>query len=169
MLKGRIKLGNEKKLPAVSQAPVNLWFGANSSICFGKSVCIGPGVNIIIKEGGKLTVGSYTFFTSDMHIEGIRQIDIGSDCAISWGVTIIDDNHHEIISENAGVNELNSGKVVIGDQVWLTNNVIILKNTAIGSNSVIMPNSVVRGAFPPNSLIGGNPAKVIKQIKGWKK
>lgn len=167
ILKGRLKLGNEKKLPAVSQAPVNLWFGENSFISFGKSVCIGPGVNIIIKENSKLLVGNNTFFTSDMHIEGSSLIEIGNDCAISWGVTIIDDNHHEIISDASNSSKIDSGKVIIGDKVWLTNNVVVLKNTTIGSNSVVTPNSVVKGTYPPNSLIGGNPAKIIKQISGW--
>ena len=54
--------------------------------------------NIIVKDRAMLTIGNSTYFTSDSHIEVVNSIQIGDNCAISWGVTIIDDDHHELIS-----------------------------------------------------------------------
>ena len=56
------------------------------------------------------------------------------------------------------------GKVLIGKNVWVGNNVLILKNTVIGDNSVVAAGAIVSGESPPNVVLGGVPAKVIKKI-----
>ena len=128
------------------------------------SVSLGPGVNIIVKDRGKLSIGEGTYFTSDLHIEAVNSIRIGRQCAVSWGVTVIDDDHHTIAYE--GKKEAESG-VEIGDHVWIGCNATILKGTRIGDNCVIAAGSVLKGAFPGNSLIGGNPAKVLRSGVSW--
>jgi acetyltransferase-like isoleucine patch superfamily enzyme len=55
--------------------------------------------------------------------------------------------------------------VVIGDNVWLGVNSVVLKGVTIGKNSVIGANSVVTRDIPPNVIAAGNPCKVIKQIQ----
>jgi acetyltransferase-like isoleucine patch superfamily enzyme len=165
-LDGRLTLGNpDKRAAVVSLMPVNLYFGSKSSITFGHSISFGPGVNIIVKDGAVLRIGNSTYFTSDMHLEAVNDIRIGSNCAISWGVTIIDDDHHELLST---VSSQKLRAVTIGDQVWIGCNATILKGTSIGNNSVVAAGSVVKGIFPPNSLIAGNPARVIRENIDWK-
>ncbi len=167
-LKGRVNLGNRnKKAVVISLLPINIYFGNNSKISFGHSVSIGPGVNIIAKDNSNFSVGSNTYFTSDSHIEVVNSISIGKNCAISWGVTIIDDDHHQLISEE-NIKEKKVPFVNIGDKVWIGCNVTILKNTIIGNNCVVAAGSIVRGSFPDNSLIAGNPAKIVKQNIDWK-
>ena len=58
--------------------------------------------------------------------------------------------------------------MVIGNKVWIGCNVTILKNTFVGNNCVIAAGSVVKGTFPDNTLIAGNPAKAVKQNVDWK-
>jgi len=53
------------------------------------------------------------------------------------------------------------GKIKIGNNVFIGNNSIILLNTTIGDNCIIGAGSVVRGQFPDDSVIVGNPAKVL--------
>ncbi len=53
------------------------------------------------------------------------------------------------------------GKIKIGNNVFIGNNCTILLNTYIGDNCIIGAGSVVRGQFPENSVIIGNPAKVV--------
>jgi acetyltransferase-like isoleucine patch superfamily enzyme len=165
-LKGRLTIGNRKKSAVVSVLPINIFIGKSSIINFGESVCIGPGVNIIVKENAEFSVGSGTYFTSDMHIEAVKSISIGDNCAISWGVTIIDDDHHRI--EYVGVEKVtkNCG-VEIGNKVWIGCNVTILKGCKIGDGSVIGAGSIVSGIFPPDSLIVGNPARIVKSDIKW--
>ena len=56
-------------------------------------------------------------------------------------------------------------RVKIGNNVFIGNNCTILPNTTIGDNCIIGSGSVLRGKFPENSVIVGNPAKVIMDIK----
>jgi acetyltransferase-like isoleucine patch superfamily enzyme len=56
------------------------------------------------------------------------------------------------------------GKVIIGKNVWVGNNVTILKNSEIGDNSIVATGAVVTGKFPANVIIGGIPAKIIKEV-----
>lgn len=53
------------------------------------------------------------------------------------------------------------GSIKIGNNVFIGNNCTILPNTSVGDNSIIGAGSVVRGQFPENSVIVGNPAKVV--------
>ena len=53
------------------------------------------------------------------------------------------------------------GSIKIGDNVCLGMNVILLPNTTIGENCIIAAGSVVKGKIPPNSVVFGNPGKVI--------
>ncbi|HOP59466.1 MAG TPA: acyltransferase, partial [Bacteroidales bacterium] len=59
--------------------------------------------------------------------------------------------------ENADV----FGKIKIGNNVFIGNNCTILPGTTVGDNCIIGAGSVVRGNFPENSVIVGNPAKVV--------
>lgn len=165
-LGGRVTLGNSKKLATVSVLPVNLYFGYGSTTTIAHSVSIGPGVNIIVKDNAHLSIGESTYFTSDMHIEVVNKLEVGANCAISWGVTIIDDDHHELLDGN-GKPKIKAA-VSIKDHVWIGCNVTILKGTQIGNNCVVAAGSVVKGDFPDNVLIAGNPARVIKQNISWK-
>lgn len=56
------------------------------------------------------------------------------------------------------------GKIVIGDNVHIGANCTILLNTTIGNNCIVGAGSVVRGKFPDNSVIIGNPAKVLMNM-----
>ena len=164
-LSHRLILGNSIKLPRVSTLPINIWVGNKAQLDIGKAVCIGPGVNLIVKDNARLKIGDSSYFTSDAHIEVVESLEIGSNCAISWGVSIIDSNHHDIYYENrVSVNK----KLQIGDNVWIGCNSIILPGTVIGSGSTIAAGSVVKGDFPTNSLIAGNPAKVVREDVSWK-
>lgn len=55
------------------------------------------------------------------------------------------------------------GKIKIGNNVFIGINCIILSNTTIGDNCIIGAGSVVRGHFPENSVIRGNPAQVVSR------
>lgn len=75
---------------------------------------------------------------------------IGKNCNIAQGVTIG--------QQNRGKNE---GSPIIGDEVWIGTNAVIVGAITIGNNVLIVPNSYVNFDVPPNSVVIGNPAKVI--------
>ncbi len=87
-------------------------------------------------------------------------IEIGNDVAIAIGTLFI--------THDAGIRCFRDlfpktdlfGKIKIGNNVFIGSNCTLLPNTIIGDNCVIGAGSVVRGKFPCNSVILGNPAKV---------
>ncbi len=164
-LGSRVRFGDQK-IPEVSPSITSLILKNNSITSFGKGVVIGGGSLIFVKDNANLEIGDNTYFTSNVHLECVHSIRIGAACAISWGVSIIDDDHHKVIYKSPK-KENRKPKVEIGDHVWIGCNVTILKNTVIGQNSIIAAGSVVKGEFPNNVLIGGNPARVLKNNVSW--
>lgn|GEM_PF-1042096 len=83
-----------------------------------------------------------------------KSVTIGPDVKIitSW---------HEI----SNFNMVKAEPIIIEDNVWITMNAIILPGVTIGRNSIIGAGSIVTKSIPPNSLVGGNPARVIKTIE----
>ncbi len=98
------------------------------------------------------------------YIHAQDSITIGQNCVVASGVNIIDTNGHELYSTDRTVNRDKPEKIEIGNNVWIGLNAIILKGTIIGDNSVVSAGSVVKGNFPANSLIMGNPATVVKTL-----
>lgn len=121
--------------------------------------------DICVFEGAKLEIGS-GFMNAGAQIRCKKSIKIGEKVAISRNVMIWDTDAHEIYYENMK-NEIHK-EVVIGDNVLIGNGSIILKGVKIGNNVVIGAGSIVTRDIPDNSLACGNPAKVVKNIKGWK-
>ena len=79
-------------------------------------------------------------------------------------MTVLDSDFHEIDPSRRIDGNPKTGKVVIGDNVWIGDRVMILKGSTIGKNSVVAAGAVVSGEFPANVLIGGVPAQVIREI-----
>ena len=93
-------------------------------------------------------------------------IEIGDSVLIGTAVTVMDSDFHDIEPSRRLTGTPKTGKVAIADNVWIGDRVTILKGTTIGKNSVVAAGAVVSGTFPENVIIGGVPAKVIREIGG---
>lgn len=101
-------------------------------------------------------------------IEGTT-ISFGNDCMLSANITIRTGDSHSV-TDLTGKRINPSKSIVFGDHVWIGNTVLIFKASQIGAHSVIAGGSVVTGkVFPDHCIIGGNPAKVIKEGVDWKR
>lgn len=111
-----------------------------------------------MKIGEDCRLNTFSFSTEPYLIE------IGDHVAIAAGTEIITHDgavwcFRDVI-ENADV----FGKIKIGNNVFIGDNCTILPNTIIGNNCIIGAGSVVRGKFPDDSVIIGNPAKVVLKM-----
>lgn len=98
-------------------------------------------------------------FTAIAEGEGI---EIGDRVLVGTQVSVFDSDFHEIDPERRLGGTPKTGKVVIGDNVWIGDRVTILKGSKIGQNTVVAAGAVVAGVFPANAVIGGVPAKIIR-------
>lgn len=99
------------------------------------------------------------------YVHAQKSIIIGENCVIASGVNIIDSNGHDLYSGNRTNGRDIPKDIVIGNNVWIGINSIILKGSVLGDNCVVSAGSVVKGVYDANSLIMGNPAEVVKKIK----
>lgn len=118
------------------------------------------------KRGAKIVIGKNTSIGKNNEIASNCSIEIGSDCIFGANVYVTDSNHEYktpgVLFKDQG---MVSEKVVIGDNVWVGRNAMILKGVHIGSNSIVAAGAVVTKSFPDFTIIGGNPAKIIKEIE----
>ena len=111
----------------------------------------------------KIIIGNNFTSNNNLVICAANFIKIGDYALIGQGVSIVDHEAHGISPKKRNkIGEI--GEVIIGKNVWIGSNVIILKNSVIGDNSIVAAGAVVSGKFPSNVIIGGVPAKIIREI-----
>ena len=94
-------------------------------------------------------------------------IEIGELCMFSYGITIRNHDSHKIIDATDGTLLNPSKDVVLGNHVWVAQNVTILKGCRIGDNSVIGFGSIVTKGCKSGSILAGCPAQVVKENINW--
>ena len=119
------------------------------------------GADVIVFKGGHLRCGKNSFINSDCKVRCHKAISIGEGCKISHDLTLMDSDAHHLEGDN------HTSEVIIEDHVWIASRVTVLSGTRIGAGSVVATGSVVRGTFPPCSLIGGTPARIIRSNVVW--
>ena len=128
-------------------------------------VQIPPGVEIVVKPGASLKIKNGTFFSHSSTIVASDSVEIGTMCAISWGVSILDGDLHSVRDKKGKVTN-SPRRIIIGNNVWIGHGVSVLKGSQIGSNSIVGAKTVVTKTFPDNAVISGVPAKQTHELKG---
>jgi len=143
---------------------------AKNKIIFGDGVKIGSFSKLLstshlatfgvgMKIGNNSAVGDFT------HFGATGGLEIGNDVIMGSYVSFHSENHNfsdsSTLIREQGVN---SKGIKIGNNIWVGAKVTFLDGCEVGDNCIVAAGAVVKGVFPSNSLIGGVPAKIIKQI-----
>ena len=148
------------------------------AVVIGKHVSCYAGCSFAIAENGTCTIGDFTLLNGAL-IMAEDKIDIGSHCLISWNVGIADSDFHPLepaqrlidaqalapfFKDRPARPKLKTAPVRIADNVWVGMNAVILKGVTIGENSIVAAGSVVTKSIPPNTVVAGNPAVIVREF-----
>lgn len=147
--------------------------------------CMISGSFFFETSGGRVRIGDRVHIGNSTFIS-MNQILIDDDVTIAWDCLIYDHNSHstkweerckdtekEYMDVIAGRNPIasknwnvvRSGPIHICSKAWIGAKAIILKGVTIGEGAVVAAGSVVTKDVEPWTMVGGNPARVIKRIK----
>jgi acetyltransferase-like isoleucine patch superfamily enzyme len=173
------------------EAGVELFY--MDSICFGKGVYVDKDcrvhaskANIELGSNNRLMKGAYLcsyvsnarsgegIFTGSECWIGVNAVlgsgqgglFIGNNVLIGPGAVIVTGNHDYERADLSAVEQAYSGKPIhIGDNVWIGSNSVVLGGVTIGNHSVIAAGAVVASDVAPYSVVGGVPARKIRNIE----
>lgn len=121
---------------------------------------------IVAKKSAQIVIGDKVGM-SGCNIYAWDKIEIGDNTIIGANVKIVDNDFHPISPEARLADDysvVSQKPVIIGKNVFIGMNTLVLKGTEVGDNCVIGAGSVVSGKYPENCVIAGNPARVIKKL-----
>ncbi len=166
-------IGHEVKIFPETSASARLGY-----ISIGNQTCIRGGLEIQ-REGGSIIIGNRCYIGDHTRIWAAKNIVIGDDVLIAHNVNIFDNDTHptnylerrkdadNIIRHGLRENfeTLKSATVEIENDAWIGCNSIILKGVKIGRGAIVSAGSIVTKDVPPFTVVGGNPARVLKQLR----
>jgi acetyltransferase-like isoleucine patch superfamily enzyme len=145
----------------------------DGAIEIGDDVLIGSHctwiVGFKVSAAPRLLIGNRVSINYSTTISVAQCVTIGDDTMIAMHVQIYDNPSHPVSPsrrlrrESFGIND--ARPVIIGRNVWIGTAAIILRGVTIGDNSIVAAGAVVTKSVPANTLVAGNPAKIIKTLE----
>lgn len=155
------------RISLINNAKKENLFIADNAMIYGR---------IIVSNDGSVYFGKYSQLGPNSKIGALRRVYVGSFTAISTNVTIMDNNNHPVNPVDRYKMQLTphgssyrqwfysvASSIYIGNNVWIGESARICKGVTIGDNSIVAANSVVTKNVPPNCIVAGNPAKIVKR------
>ena len=130
--------------------------------------------------GGEIHIGNNTYIGPGSIIQSKEQVRIGNSVIIANNVLIVDNNNHPVDpvmrlqmsacndflhDELWGWKYADSKPIIIEDNVWIGRDSRIMKGVRIGKGSIVALGAIVVKDVPPYTIVAGNPAKVVKQLR----
>ncbi len=144
----------------------DLFFVQLKGITTGDNVMIGQNAWLQTLGNAKITIGDGTNIGRNAVISATNEIRIGSNCLISYNVSIFDHDHNTNLQNTSPMESgLSEGKKTsIGDNCFIGAHSFIVKGVTLGNNCVVGANSVVTQPFPDYSFVAGSPARLIRSL-----
>jgi len=112
-------------------------------------------------EKGFIRIGRFCLICPGVRMGSAAGITIGENCMFASGAYITDADWHGLYDRTRGGE---SRPIVIADNVWVGDRAMICKGVRIGANSIVGAGAVVTHDIPGNSVVAGNPARIVKSL-----
>ncbi len=151
---------------------------ADSSISLGQNVCMisvsfatalgvnHPVVLRTLRRGAQIRIADGVGISGGS-ICAAELVDIGKNTMIGANVTIADTDFHSLSPDRCMGHtdpSIRTGRIIIGERVFIGANSIILKGVTIGDNAIVGAGSVVTKSIPKNAIAAGNPCRVLRGL-----
>lgn len=148
------------------------YLSGTGRIALGERVYLSGYISIGFNNTGgrvpELVIGDRTFVGHKTGFNVAESVRVGSHCYIAAGASITDQDGHPVdaAERRAGKPSPPEGirPIVIGDDVWIGFHVLILKGVTIGDRAVVAAGSVVTKDVEADTVVAGNPAKLVKRL-----
>lgn len=138
----------------------NCKFGYKDSPMFYSNYCYIEARN----TDAAIIFGKNNHFNNNCRIEANVRIEFGNDILVGVNCSFLDNDGHDLAIDKRKSGIPNAAPIRIGNNVFIGDNVTVLKGVTIGDNAVVGNGSVVTKSIPSNSIAAGNPAKVIREL-----
>jgi acetyltransferase-like isoleucine patch superfamily enzyme len=151
-------------------------WGVWNVVVYGPNIHLGKNCVIVGADGfrttlttvsynghqGSIKIGDNVLIMNGVRVSSAKEIVIGDDCMLANFCYIMDADWHDIYDRTSSPGK--TAPVILERGVWVGDSAIICKGVRIGENSIIGAGSVVRKDVPPNCVVIGNPARVVKKL-----
>ena len=172
LLPGGVEIGdgtrlNSATLSAREPKGCSLVIGSQSNI---------EGALVMEQQSARIVIGSRTHIGGGTVVAAASQIEIGDDVLVAFDAVIVDHNSHSLkfqerrndvrdwIQGKKDWSSVATAPVRISNKAWIGMRAIVLKGVTIGEGAVVGAGSVVTSDVPPWTIVGGNPARVIRAL-----
>jgi acetyltransferase-like isoleucine patch superfamily enzyme len=141
---------------------VTLQVAKGAHIALGRWSWVGHGCKLRCHEG-EISIGAKSVLGQECTISAYKHVSIGRECVIADRVMMIDFDHGMVeVDRPIRLQGIYKRDVRVGNNVWIGYGACILRGVTIGDNAVIGTSAVVTKDVPPNAVVAGVPARVIR-------
>lgn len=159
----RLRASSRGTIPSTTQFDGPVHIGGDGHVTLGDYCRLGRDVYFETKEGGRIILGDHVTVNNGTMITSYSEVRIGDHCLIGEYVSIRDANHGTAPGEPMRLQDHDTAPIVIEGDSWIARGCVVLKGVRIGTGAVVAANSVVTKDVAPNTIVGGTPAKTLRE------
>src|SRR3954451_1890599 len=144
---------------------VTFEIGKDARVHLGRWSWVGHGTKIRAHEG-EVRIGAKSVLGQECTISSFQHVEIGRECIVADRVMLIDFDHGVVESDRpVRMQGIYKRDVRVGNNVWIGYGAAFLRGVTVGDNAVVGTYSIVGKDVPPNAVVAGVPAKLLRMRK----
>lgn len=146
---GSVRLGKDASI----HPSLKLSVGRGGALVLADRVAVASQAMLLVERGAELILGEHVSLSRGVQIVCHDRIEIGAETMLANNVLLFDHDHDFRVPGGLAERKYKKAPIVIGKNVWIGANTVILRGTTIGDDCVIGAGSVVKGDVPPHTVL----------------